>query len=180
MFAELLEEMQRTEARIMARFDKLETILADQGAKIEEILLAVTLPPAEKGTLRITFGSNTKEGDNLKMKVPMNSTGTGTVSYTKKNGGKGRTDGPPVWTADPPEFATLTPSSDGLTCSIVTAAVPEDTPVQSVIISVDADSDLGDGKKDIVLTGLLDVYDPDQGAVLGEISFSEFVPNPVV
>jgi hypothetical protein len=61
----------------------------------------------------------------------------------------------------------------------VTAVVPPDVPVQSVVITVDADGDLGDGKTDIVNTGTLDVYDPDSGAVLGEITFGEFTPNDV-
>jgi len=177
MFAELLEAMQQMEARIMARFDQVDKILAEHTAKLDEIIAAVTLPPAVSGTLTVTFDGITKEGANVQMKVPMNSTGTATATYKTSSGKPGRTDGPPTWSAEPAEFATLTPSNNGLTCQIVTAAVPEDVPVQSVVITCDADGDLGEGKTDIVLTGMLDVYDPAQGAVLGEITFSEFVPN---
>jgi len=177
MFAELLEAMQQMEDRIMARFDQVDKILAEHTVKLDEILAAVTLPPAVSGVLVVTFEGITKEGVNVQMKVPMNSTGTATVAYKNATGGKGRTDGPPTWSAEPAEFVTLTPSADGLSCGIVTAAVPEDTPVQSVIITVDADGDLGEGKTDIVNTGILDIYDPAQGAAIGEVTFGEFVPN---
>jgi hypothetical protein len=46
MFAELLEAMQQMENRIMARFDQVDAVLAEHTVKLDEIIAAVTLPPA--------------------------------------------------------------------------------------------------------------------------------------
>ena len=174
----LMERQAAFERAMIKRFDHLDASQAEQTKMLREILSAVTLPVAVSATISADFEGKHVEGENIKMKVPMNSTGTLTVAYKNATGGPGRTDGPPKWTAAPDGMVTLTPSADGLTCVVVTLPVPADVPVNSVIITADADGDLGDGVVDIVNTAALDIFDASGNAVIGEITVGEFTPIP--
>ena len=160
------------------RFDRIDASQAEQTALLNQILTLLTRRSAVTGTITAEFGGHIAEGEHVKMKVPMNATGTLTVAYKNASGGVGRTDGPPTWSASPDGMVTLSPAADGLSCVVVTLPVDPGVPVNSCIVTVDADGDLGEGTVDIVNTALLDIFDPAAGAVLGEITIGTFTPNP--
>lgn len=194
MFAEFLDRLtavakagmnqqSASERNVLAAVAQLAATQAENHAQqvklLKQILAAVTLPPAVKGVLTFEMEGQTKEGEHITMKVPQNQQGTLTVTYqAAKPGVKGVTDGPPTWTAAPEGVVELTPSADGLSCGVKTLPVPEGQPVASVVITVDGDGDLGDGRVDIVSTASLTVYNPASGAVVGEITVGEFVDVP--
>ncbi len=182
MFAELVElitaEFVIQTKILLGRFDKLDASQAEQTEILKQILAAVTLPPAVSGKLRFVFDNGqTAEGDGFKMAVPMNTHGIATVTYKSASGGVGKTDGPPVWSAAPEGMVTLNPSTNGLSCDITTLPVTEEQGVNSVIITVEADGDLGPGVSHVTNTGMLDIFNPASGAVVGDITFGEFIPT---
>lgn len=73
-----------------------------------------------------------------------------TIKVVDKKGQPAQTDGPPAWLTDNSEVLSLTPSADGLSCTV--AAVG---PLGTATVSVTADADLGAGKID--LAGSLEI-----------------------
>lgn len=60
--------------------------------------------------------------------------------FLDKKGNPGAVDGAPVWFVDNPNVLAITPSPDGLTCSVLAVG-----PVGVATVSMTADADLGEG-----------------------------------
>ena len=187
MFVELLNRLSNlartltssqsaSEKRILAAIAALDTKITDivreqitQRFLLLQILDAVTLPPATKAILTFEVeGVTVAEGEQISMKVPINSKGTLTVTLN------GKVDGVPVWGANPDGIVTLTPAADGLSCEVVTPPAMADP--TAVVITFTADGDLGEGVKPVSATGTLTIFDPATGATNAEMSIGEFTP----
>lgn len=70
-----------------------------------------------------------------------------TPKFVDKKGNPAKVDGAPTWLTDNPDVLSLTPSADGLTCTV--AAVG---PLGAGKISMKADADLGAGVVELVGT----------------------------
>ena len=67
------------------------------------------------------------------------------IKPVDKKGNPAKVDGKPVWSVDNTELLSVTPSADGLSCTL--AAVG---PLGSGTVSVKADADLGEGVSEVV------------------------------
>lgn len=70
------------------------------------------------------------------------------------------TDGPPTWLASNTDVVALTPSADGLSCTVVAVGIPGTATVQ-----VTADADLGSGVVNLVGTIDFEIT-PTQGTAI--------------
>jgi hypothetical protein len=62
-----------------------------------------------------------------------------------KKGNSATVDGAPVWSVDNSELLALTPSADGLTCTVVAVG-----PLGTANVTVKADADLGAGVENLI------------------------------
>lgn len=90
---------------------------------------------------------------------------TGTVKFVDRKGNPAKVDGVPVWNVSDASLVKATPSADGMSCEFEALAVG------GVLVSLDADADLGAGVKTISGQGALNILEPE--AVGVEISFGE-------
>lgn len=170
-------EMGRRQDLVEARLHDIEVGQAAQRVLLEKILAAVTLPPAVSAILTVEAENLFLEGEHIEMKIAQNLVVMASVALLNATGGPGRIDGVPTWLAAPEGVVTLEPAADGLSCKITTLPVPADQPAASVVITFDADGDLGEGVHDIVATAALTVYDPASAATIADVTFG--VPTPV-
>jgi hypothetical protein len=85
-----------------------------------------------------------------------------TIKPKDARGNDAPIDGAPVWSTSNSELVTLTPSADGLSCTVTPVG-----PLGTCTISVTGDADLGPGVK--AFTGSRDVMITGDGAVTFEI-----------
>lgn len=175
ILAELAAESRAIRAEFATQSQAIQAELASHRALLNKILAAVILPPAVRAVLAFEVEGKTVEGEHIDMKIAQGKKGTLSVALKNAAGGPGRVDGIPTWTPSVPGVVTLTPSADGLSCDVETLPVADTDPAASVIVTFDADGDLGDGVTDIVATFAATVYNPASGAVIAEITASDFV-----
>lgn len=77
---------------------------------------------------------------------------TVSVRVTDKFGNPANVDGIPAWESTDEAIATVTPSDDGLSCTVISSGK-----MGTVQISVRLDADLGDGVQELTGLALLDV-----------------------
>ena len=77
---------------------------------------------------------------------------TVSVLVTDKFGNAANVDGIPAWSSTDEAIATVTPSDDGLACTVVSTGK-----MGTVQINVRLDADLGDGVRELNGMALLDV-----------------------
>lgn len=138
---------------------------ASQLALLQEILEAVTPPPAVKVIFTIKVGNTITEGA-TKVKIKDNQEFDVAVSFTDAAGNAASVQGAPAWTVDNTAALTVTPSADGLS-AVVSAVGPTGTGQ----VSVSADADLGDGTTTI--TGVLAVE-----VIAGDATMIVLNPGP--
>lgn len=104
------------------------------------------------------------------MKISVLSQVAATIGYVDARGNPAVVDGAPAWATDRPDLVSLVASEDGLSCTLVPLAVG------TAQISVAADADLGEGTRELVTLGTLEIIAAE--AVAGVISFGEPFPQP--
>jgi len=85
-----------------------------------------------------------------------------TVSLVLKDkfGNDASVDGAPVWASTNPDIATVTPSADGLSCTLVSSGR-----MGTAEVTVDLDADLGEGVRSLAGSALVDVVSGEVSAV---------------
>jgi hypothetical protein len=85
-----------------------------------------------------------------------------TVSLVLKDkfGNDASVDGAPVWASTNPDIATVTPSADGLSCTLVSSGR-----MGTAEVTVDLDADLGEGVRSLMGSALVDVVSGEVSAV---------------
>ena len=85
-----------------------------------------------------------------------------TVSLVLKDkfGNDASVDGAPVWASTNPDIATVTPSADGLSCTLVSSGR-----MGTAEVTVDLDADLGEGVRSLTGSALVDVVSGEVSAV---------------
>lgn len=104
------------------------------------------------------------------MKISVLSQVDATIAYVDARGNPATVDGAPVWGTDRPDLVSLSETLDGMSCTMVPLAVG------TAQITVTADADLGDGVRELVTLGTLEIIAAE--AVAGVITFGEPVPIP--
>lgn len=104
------------------------------------------------------------------MKISVLSQVDASIAYVDARGNPAVVDGVPAWATDRPDLVALAPSADGMFCSLVPLAVG------SAQVTVTADADLGEGVRELVTLGTLEIIPAE--AVAGVISFGEPSPQP--
>lgn len=104
---------------------------------------------------------------NLVMQITATQQFDVSFAVTDKKGNPAGVDGVPEWLTDNSDLLTVTPSADGMSCTVVASGV-----LGSGRVQVNIDADLGDGVTPII--GTLDVE-----VVAGNASVVTLTPGPV-
>ena len=92
------------------------------------------------------------------------------LSFVNAEGNPGVIEGIPNWELQPPELGLLNVADDGMSAELAWSGVG------SVVLTVIADGDLGDGVFPIIASETFEMVAP-LGAVSGGISVSDEVPE---
>lgn len=96
-----------------------------------------------------------------------------TVSLVLKDkfGNDASVDGAPVWASTNPDIATVTPSADGLSATLVSSGR-----MGTAEVTVDLDADLGEGVRSLTGSALVDVVSGEVNAIALTLS-EDFDPE---
>jgi hypothetical protein len=103
---------------------------------------------------------------NFTMLLPDDKIVSASVTYTDAKGHPAKVDGVPVWASDNTDVATVAASEDGMS-----ATISPGSSLGTAQISVTADADLGEGTREVIGIGTVEVVAGE--AVAAVLSFGE-------